>query len=60
MEKKNFKFVAYDSKNNQIELPQSLMTFYGTTQEEAVGIKLGLQVGLLAKYKNVRVSFREI
>jgi len=60
MEKKNYEFRAFNGKGKEIELSQSLMTFYGTTQEEAVGIKLGLQVGLLAKYKNVRVSFREI
>lgn len=57
--KKNYKFIAYDSKGNEIKL-RCANVFYGITKEQAVCITWGAQMGLLQKYKNVRVTFREL
>ena len=59
MEKKNFEFKAFDSKGNEINLRCGTV-FYGLTNEEAESFKLGIQVGLLQKYNNPRVTFREV
>ena len=58
MEKKNYVFKAFTSKGKEIKLRWSNV-FYGCTEEEANGIKLGIQVGLCQKYDNPRVTFME-
>lgn len=60
MEKKNFKFEAYDSKYNEIELKCGDLSYYELTKEEAYGVQLGLLLGLKEKYKDPQVNFREI
>lgn len=59
MEKKNYEFKAFNSKGNEIKL-RCFNVFYGLTEEEAKAVKLGIQVGLMQKYDNPRVTFREI
>ena len=59
MEKKNFIFKTFDSKGNEINLVCANI-FYGITEEEAKGIRTGLEMGLLQKYKYPQVRFREI
>ena len=59
MEKKNYEFKAYDSKWKEIKLcPGNCI--YECTKDEAFGIKLGITIGLLSKYKDPQVTFREI
>ena len=60
MEEKNYEFKAFTSKGKEIELPQSLMTFYGITEEMAQGIRMGLMNGLYLKYKDPYVRYKEI
>lgn len=59
MEKKNYEFKAYDSKGNEIKLLQ-VNCIYECTKDEALAIKLGIYIGLLSKYKDPQVTFREI
>ena len=59
MEKKNYEFNAYDSKGNQIELKYANV-FYDITEEMAQGIRIGIEIGLLQKYKDPQVTLRRI
>ena len=58
MEKKNFEFKAYDSKGNQIELKHANI-FYDITEEMAQGVRIGIEMGLLQKYKDPSVTYRK-
>lgn len=58
MEKKNYEFKAYDSKGNEIEL--SGKCIYECTGDEAGWMQLGILVGLMTKYKDPQVTFREV
>lgn len=55
---KNYVFNAFDSKGNEISLVCANI-FYGITEEEAKGIRIGLYLGLCQKYKNPKVICRE-
>lgn len=59
MEKKNYEFNAYDSKGNQIALKCANVSYY-ITKEMAQDIRFGIEIGLLQKYKDPQVTFREI
>ena len=59
MEKKNYEFKAYDSKWKEIKLCSG-NCIYECTKDEAFEIKLGITIGLLSKYKDPQVTFREI
>lgn len=59
MEKKNYEFKAYDSKWKEIKLCSG-NCIYECTKDEAFGIQLGIMIGLLSKYKDPQVTFREI
>lgn len=59
MEKKNYEFKAFTNNGKEIEL-KTLSIFYKTTEEEAKCIRMGIEIGLLQKYKNPQVTFREI
>lgn len=58
MEKKNYEFRAFNSKGKEIEL--QIKVVYGITTKEADMVKLGLAMGLCQKYKDVRLSYKEI
>ena len=59
MEKKNYEFKAYDSKGKEIKLC-SVKCIYELYKEEAFGVQLGIKIGLMAKYKDPQVRFREV
>lgn len=59
MEKKNYVFKAFDSKGKEIELKFATV-FYDITREMALGIRMGIEMGLSEKYKEPRVSARVI
>lgn len=59
MEKKNFEFKAFDSKWKEINLRVSNV-FNGITKQMAEDIRVGIEIGLLEKYKDPHVRFREI
>ena len=59
MEKKNYEFKAYDSKWKEIKLGSG-NCIYECTKDEAFGIRLGITIGLLSKYKDRQVTFREV
>ena len=59
MERKNYEFKAYDSKGNQIALKHANI-FYDITEEMAQGIRIGIEMGLLQKYKDPMVTYRKI
>ena len=59
MEKKNYEFKAYDSKWKEIDL-KTLSIFYGITEEMAKGVRTGIEIGLMQKYKDPQVTFREV
>jgi hypothetical protein len=59
MEKKNYEFKAFDSKGKEIRLCNG-NCIYECTEDEAFGIRLGIHIGLLTKYKDPQVRFREI
>lgn len=59
MERKNFVFKAFDSKGNEIKLKFATV-LYDITEEMAHGIRMGLEMGLIEKYKEPRVTFREV
>ena len=59
MEKKNFEFKAFTSNGKEIEL-KTLSIFYGITDEMAKGIRTGIMIGLMQKYKDPSVTYREI
>lgn len=58
MEKKNYEFKAFNSKGKEIEL--QIKVVYGISTKEADMVKLGLAMGLCQKYKDVRISYKEI
>ena len=58
MEKKNYEFKAYDAKGNEIKL-KCANIFYDITEEMAQGIRIGIEMGLLQKYKDPSVTYRE-
>lgn len=59
MEKKNFKFTAYDSRRNEIKMKHA-MVFYGITEEMAKGIRMGIAMGLLEKYSEPSVTYKQL
>lgn len=59
MEKKNYEFKAFDSKWKEINLRVSNV-FYDITKQMAEDIRMGIEIGLMEKYKEPRVTFREI
>lgn len=59
MEKKNYEFKAFTSNGKEIEL-KCVTIFYDITEEEAKGIRMGIEIGLFQKYKDPSVTFREI
>ena len=58
MEKKKYEFKAFDSKGKEIKLPGDCI--YECKKDEAFGVQLGIMIGLLTKYKDPEVTFREI
>ena len=58
MEKKNYEFKAFTSNGKEIELKCSNI-FYEITEEMAQGIRMGIEIGILQKYKNPQVTYRE-
>ena len=58
MEKKNYEFKAFNSKGKEIEL--QIKVVYDISTKEADMVKLGLAMGLCQKYKDVRISYKEI
>ena len=59
MEKKNFEFKAFTSNGKEIDL-KCPNIFYDITEEMAKGIRMGIEIGLMQKYKDPQVTFREI
>ena len=59
MDKKNYEFKAFNSKGKEIEL-LPVKCIYECTSEEAGWLQLGILVGLMAKYKDPQVTFKEI
>lgn len=59
MEKKNFEFKAFDSKGKEIKLKVSNV-FYDISKQMAECIRMGIEIGLMEKYKDPHVRFREI
>lgn len=58
MEKKDYEFRAFNSKGKEIEL--QIKVVYDITTKEADMVKLGLAMGLCQKYKDVRISYKEV
>lgn len=58
MEKKNYEFKAFTSNGKEIEL-KCANVFYDITEEMAQGIRMGIEIGILQKYKNPQVTYRE-
>jgi hypothetical protein len=58
MEKKNYEFKAFNSKGKEIEL--QIKVVYDISTKEADMVKLGLAMGLCQKYKDVRISYKEV
>ena len=58
MEKKNFEFKAFISNGKEIEL-KCQNIFYDITEEMAQGIRMGIMIGLMQKYKDPSVTYRE-
>lgn len=59
MEKKNYEFKAFDSKWKEIKLCSG-KCIYECTKEEASQLMLGIVIGLMTKYKDPQVTFREV
>ena len=59
MEKKNYKFTAYDSKYNEIEL-KCADVVYCITSKEARLYARGIAGGLMQKYKDPQVKYNQI
>ena len=59
MEKKNYEFKAFDSKGKEIKLKVSNV-FNDITKQMAECIRMGIEIGLMEKYKDPHVRFREI
>ena len=58
MEKKKYEFKAFDSRWKEIKLPGDCI--YECTKDEAFGVQLGIMIGLMTKYKDPEVTFREV
>ena len=58
MEKKDYEFIAFNGKGKEIEL--QIKEVYDITTKEADMVKLGLLMGLCQKYKDVRISYKEV
>ena len=58
MEKKDYEFIAFNGKGKEIEL--QIKVVYDITTKEADMVKLGLAMGLCQKYKDARVSYKEV
>ena len=58
MEKKNYEFRAFNSKGKELEL--QIKVVYDISTKEADMVKLGLAMGLCQKYKDVRISYKEV
>lgn len=59
MEKKNYEFKAFDSKWKEIKL-KCYNVFYDISKQTAEDIRAGIEIGLMEKYKEPHVRFREI
>ena len=59
MERKNYEFKAFDSKWKEINLRVSNV-FNDITKQMAEDIRVGIEIGLMEKYKDPHVRFREI
>lgn len=59
MEKKNYEFKAFDSKWKEINLRVSNV-FNDITETMAEHIRVGIEIGLMEKYKYPHVRFREV
>ena len=58
MEKKNYEFKAFTSNGKEIDL-KCANIFYEITEEMAKGIRTGIMIGLMQKYKDPSVTYRE-
>ena len=58
MEKKKYEFKAFNSKGKEIELPGDCI--FECKKDEASGVQLGIMIGLMTKYKDPEVTFREV
>ena len=58
MEKKKYEFKAFNSKGKEIKLPGDCI--FECKKDEAFGVQLGIMIGLMTKYKDPEVTFREI
>ena len=58
MEKKKYEFKAFDSKGKEIKLPGDCI--HECKKDEAFGVQLGIMIGLMTKYKDPEVTFREV
>ena len=58
MKKKDYEFIAFNGKGKEIEL--QIKVVYDITTKEADMVKLGLLMGLCQKYKDVRISYKEV
>lgn len=58
MEKKNYEFKAFTSNGKEIDL-KTLSIFYDITEEMAQGIRTGIEIGLMQKYKDPQVTYRK-
>ena len=56
---KNFEFKAFTSNGKEIDL-KCPNIFYDITEVLAQGIRMGIEIGMLQKYKNPSVTYREI
>lgn len=59
METKNYEFKAFTSNGKEIDL-KTLSIFYGITEEMAKGVRTGIEIGLMQKYKDPMVTYRKI
>lgn len=61
MEKKHYKFTAYNSRGNQIQLTlDGRDLVYECTKEQADWLQLGIIIGLETKYTYPKVRFEKI
>ena len=58
MAKKNSEFMAVTTNGTDLEL-ETLGIFYSITEEMAKGIRTGIMIGLMQKYKDPSVTYRE-
>ena len=61
MEKKNFKFSAFNSRGNEIQLSlDGRDLVYECTKEQADWLQLGILIGLDVKYSDPIVKVKEV